>query len=180
MSNRALVPAAIILAALAVGCQPTTRSIQMIDGKSREWSDETAVFQFAVSGGHEEAPLLCVFSIENRADRTMTFPVPLIMPFAGTTSKNNVVVSTADGDELSIEGTHWDFFKGDRPAVELEPGSTASWPFSLDYHFPDLWKEGQYRIGIRYFAEGGGPEFWSGTVRMEPVNLSIRVSKGWG
>ncbi len=89
---------------------------------------------------------------------------------------NNVRVSSAVGQELRIAGVHYDFWE--RPKISIGPGEVASWPFSLDYHFPDLWNEGDYDVALAYFADPAGAESWTGSVQMEPIKVSIRTSLG--
>lgn len=166
---------AVLAFAVATASCSSSHIVTSIEPSTVRWYASDLEVQFSLSGGYY-SPLLCTFTLRNTSQYVGSYPVPLIMPGAGDTNKNNVKMFDSRGSAVPIVGVHFDWYAGNRPTIELGPDEIASFSFDLDFHFPRD-EPGQYTVQVSYFSKPDDEATWDGTVESEPISITVEPAQ---
>lgn len=138
--------------------------MEFADPAIATYSYTSATFQIQLSYGSSwiwNQRLICILTIANRTSQPLKFPVPMIMPMAGDSNKNNFRIYNSDGEQLEIMGIHEDYVD-EGPMIEIDGGSFRSWAFMLDGHYRGFWLPGTYEVEFWYYSSSSAPGAWNG------------------
>ena len=142
--------------------------------QEEKWSDKHASFTLRVYEGTAELPFVAKLTIGNKTERTLTFPLPMVMPLCGETNKNCIRVYDKDGKRLEMYGWHLDFVA--MPLVEIPGNSNETWHFVLDKRFPRMKEPGEFSVEFWYYAVKEDKASWIGRVNMKRLTIVRRIA----